>query len=256
MSKLFYSLLLSTFLIISLSQSPTVTSSATPAVTTSSNVTTSNRTVTTTTVVTPQGGLVPAPQPIVNISGQILPQLYCLSGSNNSFLDFGSAVGDFGTGDFTVAIWLQTNTTLPLFDIVGNRYPVGFGNYFGMRMAGVNPNITQGVVIVEVCENAAGLNYANLISTKSGLNDGNWHHLAAVRSGTVLSLYVDGVLDNNITTTGAANINTTTPFVVGRSAEPIAGVQFAPTACYEALHVYNAALVASDIAQLSAASSS
>jgi len=121
-------------------------------------------------------------------------------------------------------------------------------------MAGANnPNLTEGTVIVEVCENSTGFNYANLTTHTTNLNDGNWHHLVFERSGATLTLFVDGLTDNIASTTGIANITTTTPFIVGRSVEAIAGTQFAPVACYEDVRIYNTSLNPDNVQILSEA---
>jgi len=46
----------------------------------------------------------------------------------------------------------------------------------------------------------------SVISTKTNLNDGNWHHCAAVRNGSIIYIYVDGALDNTATAQGVGTI--------------------------------------------------
>lgn len=176
------------------------------------------------------------------------PTHFCLDGADNSFVSFGVRVGDFATRNFTVALWVQTNETLALFDLVGNRRTLTNGNFFQMRMAGAGAN--KGQVIVELNENAAGLNYANLTSKTMGLNDNKWHHLTFVRSGPTMSLYVDGKLDNTGASKGIANITTPVEFKIGRSAAAAAGARFAPVACYGDLRVTWRDLAASEVATL------
>src|SRR5437764_5408014 len=50
-----------------------------------------------------------------------------------------------------------------------------------------------------------GTNYVYLVANRA-INDGSFHHVAAVRSGTTLSLYIDGNLDSQVTASGLANI--------------------------------------------------
>ena len=183
-------------------------------------------------------------------NGEVQPYEICLDGANNSFVSYNPKVGDFGTKNFTVAIWIQTNDTLPLYDIVGNRNASGQGNYFSMRMSGTNPALPPGQVIVELDQNATGFNYANLTSNRTGLNDGNWHYLVFVRNGLNLNLYVDGTLDKTIMTPGIANITNPEDFKIGRSVEAVAGPRFSPVACYAELRVYRRALSPVQIGKL------
>lgn len=123
-----------------------------------------------------------------------------------------------------------------------------------MRMSGDNnPTMPAGQVIVELAQDATGLNYANVTSNTTGLNDGAWHYLVFVRNGLNLSLYVDGKLDNSVTASGIANITNPADFKIGRSVEAIAGPRFAPVACFAELRVYTRALTATRIADLFAA---
>jgi len=47
-----------------------------------------------------------------------------------------------------------------------------------------------------------------VISSNASVNDGNWHHVAATRSGNTVSLYIDGVLDINGTFNNLAQTST------------------------------------------------
>jgi len=107
------------------------------------------------------------------------------------YVDFGSAAGAFGAEDFTITHWYQTtfNTIGAHGDIIGNRVAGSLGNYFSARLLG------NGQVSVELSQDGSGAGYIALAGASSfGVNDGNWHHLAYIREGATLSLYIDGVL--------------------------------------------------------------
>ena len=167
-----------------------------------------------------------------------------INGADNSFVSFGSAIGQFGTKDFSVALWVQTTDTLALYDLIGNRADFGNGNFFSVRMTG------DGTVSAEVDEDAAGTNYIGVKSGKSGLNDGNWHHIVVTRSGTTLNLYIDGDLSKSGTGNGAANINNGKAFKLGRSLVSASTSRFSPDALFDDVAIYNTALTASQVMSL------
>ncbi len=160
-----------------------------------------------------------------------------LNGADDSFANFGSFIGQFGKNDFTVAFWFQTtDTSLGNSDLIGNRAAFGHGNFFSVRMN------QYGTVSAEVDEDADGTNYIGVKSNMSGLNDGNWHHIAITRSGKTLSLYVDGSLSNSGIGGGVANINNGNAFKLGRSLVEAGTARFAPVALFDDLAFFNKAL--------------
>lgn len=93
----------------------------------------------------------------------------------------------FQDKDFTWAMWFRTSAT-------GNLTLVG--SYCGYGHKGVNLIVSNGQIsfYVKPAGAASGL---TLKSQTSGLNDGNWHHVAAVRNAASgeMSIYLDGILD-------------------------------------------------------------
>jgi len=141
---------------------------------------------------------------------------------NDSRVDFGNSVGNFGTNDFTIAFWMKTASRNPQELIMEKRvtcdganalWSIGIGSAlhpqeapvgctgFGMAPGNNNPSY-------------------NLISLRP-LNDGRWHHIAAVRqtsvSGEVTgSYYIDGALDKSMTYAKAIDIVNQAPLVLGQ----------------------------------------
>lgn len=140
-----------------------------------------------------------------------------LQPSPASHIDFSQPVGQFGTTDFTVTLWLRTTEQQHYFDIVGNRTSPSHGNFFSMRMTGNYPGQPSGRISIEVDQDGNGTNYAHVESSIVNLNDGRWHHVVAVRAGPSLALYVDGVLAGENVGKGVANINNGNPFRLGAS---------------------------------------
>ena len=168
-----------------------------------------------------------------------------ITGADNSWVSFANPIGQFGRDDFTVAFWFQTtDNSLGNADLVGNRAASGHGNFFAVRLT------NDGYVSAEVDEDARGTNYIGLRSVQRGLNDGNWHHVAAVRSGRTLTLYIDGVSSSSGSANGVANINNKIVFKIGRSLVDNSISRFTPDATYDDLATYNSALTSDQVYQL------
>ena len=98
-------------------------------------------------------------------------------------------LGNFGTGEFTIEMWVQTTDSNCV--IIGKR-PIcncdNFWNFF----------IDQGRLRAEFSTSNTCSGYLNNTGTNNTLANGNWHHIAFVRQGTTLRFYVDGVLDLSV----------------------------------------------------------
>ena len=55
------------------------------------------------------------------------------------------------------------------------------------------------------------------VVSQATVNDGQWHHLAGTYDGATARLYVDGVLDGSMATTGAISKNTAPVYISGNS---------------------------------------
>jgi len=164
---------------------------------------------------------------------------------NNNNNNNGNNIGQFGTQDFTVAFWFQTNDySVPLADLIGNRAASGHGNFFAVRLS------SDGYVSAEVDQDAAGTNYIGIRSSPNRLNDGNWHQVVVVRSGRTLTLYIDGVYSNSGTGSGTANINNGVVFKLGRSLVDSNTARFALDSVFDDVALYSSALSASQVRTL------
>ena len=99
------------------------------------------------------------------------------------------AVGNFGTGNFTLEMWAKTTDSNCV--LIGKR-PIcncdNFWNFF----------LDNGRLRAEFSTSTTCSGYLNATSPTNTLADGNWHHIAFVRSGTAFRFYVDGVLDRTV----------------------------------------------------------
>lgn len=169
-----------------------------------------------------------------------------LDGSDNSYIDFTNAVGQFGTADFTVALWFRTSDVAPLSDMIGNRTVPSGGNFFSIRMAG------NGFISAALDQDSSGANYLEVKSDVGGLNDGHWHYLAVTRKKRALTLYVDSRLAGSGQSSGITNINNQNPFKLGRSLIMSGASKCSLIADYDDVSIFDAALTLWDITQLAA----
>jgi hypothetical protein len=159
----------------------------------------------------------------------------------NAYVDFGAGVGAFGGADFTITHDFVTSESAPgaLFDVLGNRTSFGHGNFFSVRMRG------DGVLAVELDQDSSGTNYIGFLAAKP-VNDSRLHHIAYVRQGAELSLYIDGWLSGSGETTSGAPtyVAGADSFRIGRRA-PFA--QWSLGAFYDDLRIYDVALTPAEI---------
>lgn len=94
---------------------------------------------------------------------------------------------DFGTGDWTISAWYKTTDTGQI-----KIYAKG-GDFSG----GIRASLSMGESAAGELETIVDDNTTKVVVGEgAATNDGNWHHGAAVRDGSTLRLYRDGVERN------------------------------------------------------------
>ena len=153
--------------------------------------------------------------------------------SEGDAVTFGSA-GQFGTADFTIDFWVQIGSgSAGGLTLMEKREACGFGSFWGMRVE------SSGVVHAEL--DATSGPYVSFDGA-TDIADGSYHHVALVRKGTKLSLYVDGKLDGSQTSAAVVNISNSALFTVGTGVcDP------APEGTIDEIQVFNHALSAAQI---------
>ncbi|OYU83033.1 MAG: hypothetical protein CFE24_13140 [Flavobacterium sp. BFFFF2] len=109
---------------------------------------------------------------------------------SNDYVNVNNTIGNFGTANFTVETWVRTTATSAI--IIAKRNAISYGNFFQV-------GVTSGKLFLEV--NASSIADYTAITSDKTINDGLWHHVAAMRSSGQLLLYIDGQL---ATTAGVA----------------------------------------------------
>ncbi|MEX0613603.1 MAG: LamG domain-containing protein, partial [Pirellulales bacterium] len=137
------------------------------------------------------------------------------------------------TGAMTVAAWIKVNSWT-----VADQAIVTKGDLASARL--IRDGSNNGVAFV-----CRGLTTIRVASTTS-VNDGKWHHVAGVFTGSQLRIYIDGLLNNSVNTFGFISTNNF-PVQIGSNAE-VAGKNFNGW-IYDA-RLYTRALSAADISYL------
>lgn len=158
----------------------------------------------------------------------------------DGYVDFGNAVGALGTSDFTITHWYRTSFDAPgqLADVLGNRTAYSHGNFIAVRIRG------DGTITAELDQDGWGTNYVAVWGYVWPVNDGEWHHLAYVRSGATLLIYIDGEpKDISATDSGAPTwISGASSFRLGRRLPYYGGNFTSIEASFDDLRLYDRAL--------------
>ncbi len=138
---------------------------------------------------------------------------------NDNCLDFngvddyllGGDESDLGSNDFTIEAWVNCESTggIGQFVICKGITAVGQPSNagYGLRINDQNNNDVDFFIGSSTAE-------VKVISSVS-LSLNNWHHIAGVRSGIYMSLYVDGNLVAFDSTSTVFDVNTNIPLSIG-----------------------------------------
>lgn len=116
-------------------------------------------------------------------------------GNADYLTQLSGTIGNFGTGDFTVELWIYASTTANS-NFIDFRGTAGTGN--GIRIGfGTSAQGTQNKVV-------AGTTSDNQLTSSTTFVANIWYHIAITRNGTSFKLFVNGT--NEATTTNSTNI--------------------------------------------------
>ncbi len=113
-------------------------------------------------------------------------QSFAFDGSNGLSIP---GLAQLNGNDFTVSFDLNTTEAADAahpVDLIGYRTSCSLSNFFDVRLGASAPS---GGVLVEF-DTSAG---ATVLRSANGITDGSWHHVSITRSGTSVTLSVDGV---------------------------------------------------------------
>ncbi len=125
-------------------------------------------------------------------------------GDNDYIVVNNESLFDFTSGNLTIEAWIKAD---------------GLNNmYNGIVTKGDTSWRLQRYSTSNTLQFAAGNGSTNNIIGTVNINDNQWHHIAAVKDGTQLRLYVDGVLDVAGTCAGTIPVNDF-PVIIGANCE-------------------------------------
>lgn len=135
-----------------------------------------------------------------------------LDGNSDCLTLADSADWDFGSGNFTVDMYIKRVTSAT------DEYLIGVSNS--------NPDATSrawGMYITSGNKIGAEFYYGGASSVRNtssaSIADTNWHHLAMVRNGNTATIYLNGVADGTVDLTGITLNDTSNLLAVGRLGE-------------------------------------
>ncbi len=148
------------------------------------------------------------------------------------YVTVGGPESDFDLNELTVAFWVKVGTfdrqwqsLVTKGDSAWRVHRSSWTNQISFWTDGLSPN--------------------DLVSTRA-INDGQWHHVAAVYDGAATYLYIDGVLDASVAASGSVVTNTY-PVMIGENAEAT-GRTF--DGWMDDVQIYDYALSADDVKQV------
>lgn len=110
---------------------------------------------------------------------------------------------DFGTGDFSVGLWVKTQAfdASTKYDMVSKGDPFNTGYTVALHPNG-SPN-TIAADFVGATGFTIGVNTA-----QAAINDNKWHYVVCTRNAGVVNLYVDALIVNTYTWNGTVTVST------------------------------------------------
>jgi hypothetical protein len=109
----------------------------------------------------------------------------------DDYVDCGNpSILDFGTGDFTISAWINMTAVEK-----GTVYAKGGDNSGGVRYTLAMGEANENTMTLTTDDDSTKVQASGSIV----VNDGAWHHVVGMRSGTDLLVYVDGILDGTNT---------------------------------------------------------
>jgi len=142
------------------------------------------------------------------------------------------------TSDFTVEAWIKTSSTADWI-VISKWDGWGSGNawWLGNDWYGGSQHLRFSVY-------CPSMNWAE--NTTAVVSDGKWHHMAGVREGGTLKLYIDGVLAGTKVACAGVDVNNNLPVRIGKFGEP-GGWHFNGT--IDEVRIYKRALSPEEISQ-------
>lgn len=159
---------------------------------------------------------------------------------------------NFGTSDYTIAVWLkveETNSTTRMVPWQESGASGSGDNQTWLRLYSTATN-----QLTFATEDATGASTIHLTQSNSpevnNIADGHWRHVVCVRSGTRTRLYVDGIERRNTNASTVKNVSNAGEFKVGCQESGIGNYMNKFIGSMDDLIIYKRTLSAQEIATL------
>lgn len=143
---------------------------------------------------------------------------------SNDYVSIGNVSSlNFGTGSFTISIWIKASSTISGNVVVVQKADAVASNYAGFSVY-LRPN--DPYLRFHVSD---GTHEQYTTSFATDLRDDLWHHIGIVWDSTTqkISMYLDGAFITNDTTgTATGSIDNAKPAEIGRNYQLGAGLQY------------------------------
>ncbi|MFK7934684.1 MAG: LamG-like jellyroll fold domain-containing protein [Saprospiraceae bacterium] len=159
----------------------------------------------------------------------------------DDYVDLGTTLGNFGTSDYTIETWLKTSmVSIDAAPIISKRGICDCTNSFDLTIFS-NGNLQWENISDDNCSDVTFL-----VSTLP-VNDGKWHHIALVRQGDQIMMYIDGFLNVMQSGLPIIDLNNTHALQIGNSACSAAGFTDLFAGQIDEVRFWNVARSAADI---------
>ncbi len=172
-----------------------------------------------------------------------------LDGSASSAVDTDGADYINGLEEFSVSVWVKSDTAPHDRGIFIAKDPAGGDDTFTLRYDSAGRKVPAAVRLIKAgfTTTGGGIQY----ESADNIQTTEWQHLALTwSSGDPVMLYIDGVLDepqyNNDVRTGS--ISNATKFIVGQGGKDNGGTSW--TGLIDELRIYDRVIDANEIAEL------
>lgn len=121
-----------------------------------------------------------------------------------------------GSGNFTIELWLKTNSSVQYAQIIGNEATSNGLGADGFTLLINHNSSTDGQIRLYIGTSpTSGGSTPVLNSTTGDWSDNAWHHIALTRLGNTFTLWTDG--SANGTGTSTNDVNGSSTWYVGRN---------------------------------------
>jgi hypothetical protein len=167
------------------------------------------------------------------------------------YVDLGTpSLLEFGAGDFTIAGWIKSDQA-GRGNFFSNGGDDGGGIRYVLALGETNDAARPGALTLTTDDNVTKVQAIG----NAMVNDGQWHHIAAVREATAIRVYLDGVEEASNTVPAGYDLTGVTQknayIGVGISAGDAVNFQKQLGGLYDDVAIWNVALPDSDILGLS-----